>query len=219
MRRQAFILFFVTVSSCLAQVSAQMNGTGDLSHPTVDELHQKLSELVSRFKADEDEKRKNAEKAKVKGDKPAEGPSDEFRIVLERGGKRTALDRDHPVVLEEIIMKLSGTTVVAIELRFEEAAMRRQFSHKRSIKNDDIKKTTYGHITTYYHAEGDLDRSCETALDLYRRSPAWYPRSRRPGSGRQKTLGQEIKKRPEYGRTHPLGLCRKSSQTRRRFLS
>jgi len=156
MRRQAFILFSVAIASWMAPLSAQMNGTGDLSHPTVDELHIKLNELVSRFKADEDEKRKNAEKAKVTGNKPAEGPSDEFRIVLERGGKRTALDRDNPVVLEEIIMKMSGNNVVAIELRFEEAAMRRQFSHKRSIKNDDIKKTTYGHITTHYHAEGDL---------------------------------------------------------------
>lgn len=159
MRRQALILFFAALTSWVTPAAAQMNGTGDLSHPTIDELHQKLNELVSRFKADEDEKRKNAEKAKVKGDKPAEGPSDEFRIILERGGKRVALDRDNPVVLEEIIMKMSGNTVTAIELRYEEAALRRQFSHKRSIKNDDIKKTTYGHISLFYHAEGDTAKS------------------------------------------------------------
>ena len=109
MRRQAFILFFL---SAFTLAHAQQNGTGDLSHPTVDELHLKLNELVSRFKADEDQKRKNAQKAKVKGDAAPEGPSDEFRIVLERGGKRTALDRDNPVVLEEIVMKMSGNTVV-----------------------------------------------------------------------------------------------------------
>lgn len=158
MRRQAFILFFLALWGFPA-ASAQMNGTGDLSHPTVDELHLKLSELVSRFKADEAEKRKNAEKAKVKGDKPSEGPADEYRIVLERGGKRTALDRDNPVVLEEIVMKLNGNVVTAIELKYEEASLRRQFSHKRSIKNDDIKKTSYGHIALFYQAEGDVAKS------------------------------------------------------------
>lgn len=156
MRRQAFILFFLSIFT-LAQ--AQQNGTGDLSHPTVDELHLKLNELVSRFKADEDQKRKNAQKAKVKGDAAPEGPADEFRIVLERGGKRTALDRDNPVVLEEIVMKMSGNNVVSIDLKYEEAALRRQFIHKRSIKNDDIKKTTYGHLALYYHAEGDTSKS------------------------------------------------------------
>ena len=35
----------------------------------------------------------------------------------------------------------------------------RQFIHKRSIKNDDIKKTSYGHINLYYHAEGDISKS------------------------------------------------------------
>ncbi len=139
---------------------AQMNGTGDLSHPTVDELHLKLNELVSRFKADEDQKRRNAEQAKVKGDKPQNtGPSDECRIVLQRGGMRTAGDRDNPVVLEEVIMKMAGSNVVSIELKYEEAALRRQFIHKRSIKNDDIKKTSYGHINLYYHAEGDVSKS------------------------------------------------------------
>ncbi len=156
MRRQAFILFFLSIFT-LAQ--AQQNGTGDLSHPTVDELHLKLNELVSRFKADEDQKRKNAQKAKVKGDAAPEGPADEFRIVLERGGKRTALDRDNPVVLEEIVMKMSGNNVVSIDLKYEEAALRRQFIHKRSIKYDDIKKTTYGHLALYYHAEGDTSKS------------------------------------------------------------
>ncbi len=156
MRRQAFILFFLSTFT-LAQ--AQQNGTGDLSHPTVDELHLKLNELVSRFKADEDQKRKNAQKARVKGDAAPEGPADEFRIVLERGGKRTALDRDNPVVLEEIVMKMSGNNVVAVELKYEEAALRRQFIHKRSIKNDDIKKTSYGHVSLYYHAEGDTSKS------------------------------------------------------------
>ena len=156
MRRQAFILFFLSTFT-LAQ--AQQNGTGDLSHPTVDELHLKLNELVSRFKADEDQKRKNAQKARVKGDAAPEGPADEFRIVLERGGKRTALDLDNPVVLEEIVMKMSGNNVVAVELKYEEAALRRQFIHKRSIKNDDIKKTSYGHVSLYYHAEGDTSKS------------------------------------------------------------
>ncbi len=156
MRRQAFILFFLA-SFTLAH--AQQNGTGDLSHPTVDELHLKLNELVSRFKADEDQKRKNAQKAKVKGDTAPEGPADEFRIVLERGGKRTALDRDNPVVLEEMVMKMSGNNVVSVELKYEEAALRRQFIHKRSIKNDDIKKTTYGHLALFYHAEGDTSKS------------------------------------------------------------
>ena len=99
----------------MGAILAQMNGTGDLSHPTVDELHLKLNELVSRFKADEDQKRKNAEQAKVKGDKPQNtGPSDEFRIVLQRGGMRTSGDRDNPVVLEEVIMKMSGSNVVSI---------------------------------------------------------------------------------------------------------
>lgn len=144
----------------LSGVFGQMNGTGDLSHPTVDELHLKLNELVSRFKADEDQKRKNAAAAKVQGPKAQEeGPADEFRIILERGGKRTAGDKDNPVVLEEIIMKMSGTNVVSIDLRYEEAAMRRQFSHKRSIKNDDIKKTSYGHLQLHYHAQGDTPKS------------------------------------------------------------
>jgi len=156
MRRQAFILFFAATAVIGSPMFAQMNGVGELSHPTVDELHLKLNELVGRFRADEDEKRKNAEKAKVKGDKPSDSPSDEFRIVLERGGKRTALDKDNPVVLEEIVMKLSGKSIVSLELKYEEAAMRRQFSHKRAIKNDDIKKTSYGHITTFYQAEGDV---------------------------------------------------------------
>ena len=156
MRRQAFILFFLSIVN---MVYPQQNGTGDLSHPTVDELHLKLNELVSRFKADEDQKRKNAQKAKVKGDLPPEGPADEFRIVLDRGGKRTALDKDNPVVLEEIVMKMSGNNIVAIELKYEEAALRRQFIHKRSIKNDDIKKTSYGHLALYYHAEGDTPKS------------------------------------------------------------
>ncbi len=137
-----------------------MNGTGDLSHPTVDELHLKLNELVSRFKADEDQKRKNAEQAKVKGEKPQNtGPSDEFRIVLQRGGMRTAGDKDNPVVLEELIMKTAGGNVVSVELKYEEAALRRQFMHKRSIKNDDIKKTSYGHLSLFYHAQGDLSKS------------------------------------------------------------
>lgn len=137
-----------------------MNGTGDLSHPTVDELHQKLNELVSRFKADEEQRRKNAAAAKTQGNQPkAEGPSDEFRIILERGGKRTALDRDNPVVLEEVIMKLSGNNISSLELVYEEAAMRRQFTHKRSIKNDDIRKTSYGHLLLYYHAQGDTPKS------------------------------------------------------------
>ena len=130
MRRQAFILFLLTLSLPIGMAWAQMNGTGDLSHPTVDELHLKLNELVSRFKADEDQKRKNADQAKVKGDKPQNtGPSDEFRIVLQRGGMRTALDKDNPVVLEEVIMKMSGSNVVSIELKYEEAALRRQFVH------------------------------------------------------------------------------------------
>lgn len=160
MRRQAFILFLLTQCLPFGIAHAQMNGTGDLSHPTVDELHLKLNELVSRFKADEDQKRKNAEQAKVKGDKPQNtGPSDEFRIVLQRGGMRTAGDRDNPVVLEEVIMKMAGSNVVSIELKYEEAALRRQFIHKRSIKNDDIKKTSYGHINLYYHAEGDVSKS------------------------------------------------------------
>jgi|JI10StandDraft_1071094.scaffolds.fasta_scaffold479209_2 hypothetical protein len=160
MRRQAFILFLLTLSLPIGMAWAQMNGTGDLSHPTVDELHLKLNELVSRFKADEDQKRKNADQAKVKGDKPQNtGPSDEFRIVLQRGGMRTALDKDNPVVLEEVIMKMSGSNVVSIELKYEEAALRRQFVHKRSIKNDDIKKTSYGHISLFYHAEGDISKS------------------------------------------------------------
>lgn len=144
----------------MVAVSAQMNGTGDLSHPTVDELHQKLNELVSRFKADEDQKRKNAAAAKTQGDKAKdEGPADEFRIILERGGKRTAGDKDNPVVLEEMIMKLNGSGISSIELRYEEAAMRRQFSHKRSIRNDDIRKTSYGHLLLYYHAQGDTPKS------------------------------------------------------------
>jgi len=160
MRRQAFILFLLTLCLPIGMAWAQMNGTGDLSHPTVDELHLKLNELVSRFKADEDQKRKNADQAKVKGDKPQNtGPSDEFRIVLQRGGMRTALDKDNPVVLEEVIMKMSGSNVVSIELKYEEAALRRQFVHKRSIKNDDIKKTSYGHISLFYHAEGDISKS------------------------------------------------------------
>ncbi len=160
MRRQAFILFLLNLCIPFGIAHAQMNGTGDLSHPTVDELHLKLNELVSRFKADEDQKRKNAEQAKVKGDKPQNtGPSDEFRIVLQRGGMRTAGDRDNPVVLEEVIMKMAGSNVVSIELKYEEAALRRQFIHKRSIKNDDIKKTSYGHINLYYHAEGDVSKS------------------------------------------------------------
>lgn len=160
MRRQAFILFLLPLSLPIGMAWAQMNGTGDLSHPTVDELHLKLNELVSRFKADEDQKRKNADQAKVKGDKPQNtGPSDEFRIVLQRGGMRTALDKDNPVVLEEVIMKMSGSNVVSIELKYEEAALRRQFVHKRSIKNDDIKKTSYGHISLFYHAEGDISKS------------------------------------------------------------
>lgn len=137
-----------------------MNGTGDLSHPTVDELHQKLNELVSRFKADEEQRRKNAAVAKTQGNQPkSEGPSDEFRIILERGGKRTALDRDNPVVLEEVVMKLSGNNISSIELVYEEAAMRRQFMHRRSIKNDDIRKTSYGHLLLYYHAQGDTPKS------------------------------------------------------------
>lgn len=140
-------------------VHAQQNGTGDLSHPTVDELHLKLNELVSRFKADEDQKRKNAQKAKVKGDAAPEGPADEFPILLDRGGKRTALDRDNPVVLEEVILKMSGNNITSLELKYEEAALRRQFIHKRSIKNDDIKKTTYGHLALFYHAEGDTPKS------------------------------------------------------------
>lgn len=141
-------------------VPAQMNGAGDLSHPTVDELHQKLNELVSRFKADDDQKRKNAAAAKTQGNKAKpEGPSDEFRIILERGGKRTAGDRDNPVVLEEMIMKMSGSNVASIELVYEETAMRRQFTHKRSIKNDDIRKTSYGHLLLYYHAQGDTPKS------------------------------------------------------------
>lgn len=156
MRRQAFILFILCQFCGAYSISAQMNGVGDLSHPTVDELHLKLNELVGRFKADETEKRKNAEKAKVKGDKPSDSPTDEFRIVLERGGRRTALDRDNPVILEEIVMKLSGNTIISVELKYEEAALRRQFSHRRSIKNDDVKKTSYGHITTFYQAEGDV---------------------------------------------------------------
>ncbi|MBL8032995.1 MAG: hypothetical protein JNJ69_04800 [Leptospiraceae bacterium] len=156
MRRQAFILFFLSI---VHMVYPQQNGTGDLSHPTVDELHLKLNELVSRFKADEDQKRKNAQKAKVKGDTAPEGPADEFRIILERGGKRTALDKDNPVVLEEIVMKMSGNNIISIELKYEEAALRRQFIHKRSIKNDDIKKTTYGHLALFYHAEGDTSKS------------------------------------------------------------
>jgi hypothetical protein len=160
MRRQAFILFCLSVAVPLATLSAQMNGTGDLSHPTVDELHQKLNELVSRFKADEDQKRKNAAAARTQGDKPKdEGPADEFRIILDRGGKRTALDRDNPVVLEEVILKMNGSNIAAIELRYEEAAMRRQFMHKRSIKNDDIRKTSYGHLLLYYHAQGDTPKS------------------------------------------------------------
>ncbi len=160
MRRQAFILFLLTLCLPFGIAHAQMNGTGDLSHPTVDELHLKLNELVSRFKADEDQKRKNAEQAKVKGDKPQNtGPSDEFRIILQRGGMRTALDKDNPVVLEEVVMKMAGSNVVSIELKYEEAALRRQFIHKRSIKNDDIKKTSYGHISLFYHAEGDVSKS------------------------------------------------------------
>ncbi len=160
MRRQAFILFSIVIFSWVSVLGAQQNGTGDLSHPTVEELHKKLNELVIRFKADEDERRKNAEKAKVKGDKstPSCG-ADQFCIVLERGGKRTALDRDNPVVLEEIIMKISGNNITAIDLKYEEAALRRQFSHKRSIKNDDVKKTSYGHISLFYHAEGDTSKS------------------------------------------------------------
>ncbi|MBX3723007.1 MAG: hypothetical protein KF713_14295 [Turneriella sp.] len=160
MRRQAFILFSILIFSWVTATPAQMNGTGDLSHPTVEELHKKLNELVARFKADEDERRKNAEKAKVKGDKTTSNCApDQFCITLERGGKRTALDRDNPVVLEEIVMKMNGGNITAIELKYEEAALRRQFSHKRSIKNDDIKKTSYGHISLYYHAEGDTAKS------------------------------------------------------------
>jgi hypothetical protein len=159
MRRQAFILFLIFALLKSGAIGAQMNGMGELSHPTVDELHQKLNELVSRFKADEEQKRKNAEKAKIKGDKPSSGPSDEFRIILARGGMRTAGDRDNPVVLEELVMKLSGNNIVSIELKFEEAALRRQFVHKRIIRNDDIKKTTYGHISIFYHAQGDVDKS------------------------------------------------------------
>jgi len=156
MRRQAFILILTVFYSW--GINAQMNGSGGLSHPTVDELHLKLNELVGRFKADEDQKRKNAQKANIKGEKPPEGPADEFRILLDRGGKRTAGDRDFPVILEEIILKLSGNNIVSVELKYEEAAMRRQFSHRRSIKNDDVKKTTYGHITLFYKAEGDTPK-------------------------------------------------------------
>ena len=160
MRRQAFILFCLSLAIPLTTLSAQMNGTGDLSHPTVDELHQKLNELVSRFKADEEQKRRNAAAAKTQGDntKP-ESSSDEFRIILERGGKRTALDKDNPVVLEEFIMKLNGNNISSIEIVYEEAALRRQFKHKRSIKNDDVRKTSYGHLLLYYHAEGDTPKS------------------------------------------------------------
>ncbi|MCS6972442.1 MAG: hypothetical protein NZL89_05390 [Leptospiraceae bacterium] len=159
MKTYVLIGLFISGFAFSRALQAQMNGAGDLSHPTVDELHQKLNELVSRFRADEEQRRKNAAAAKTQGDKKEEPPSDEFRILLERGGKRTALDRDNPVVLEEIILKMAGNNIAAIELRYEEAAMRRQFSHKRSIKNDDVRKTTYGHIVLYYHAQGDLPKS------------------------------------------------------------
>lgn len=137
-----------------------MNGAGDLSHPTVDELHKKLNELVSRFKADEDEKRKNADAAKTSKDKKQDqGPSDEFRILLDMGGKRTAGDRDNPVIFEEMVLKLAGGNIVSVDLRYEEAALRRQVMAKRSIFNDDIKKTSYGHLKLSYQAQGDLPKS------------------------------------------------------------
>ena len=44
---------------------------------------------------------------------------------------------------------MSGNNVVSVDLKYEEAALRRQFIHKRSIKNDDIKKTTYGHLSLH----------------------------------------------------------------------
>ncbi|HRP70727.1 MAG TPA: hypothetical protein PLY93_14470, partial [Turneriella sp.] len=56
------------------------------------------------------------------------------------------------------IMKMNGNNIQGIELKYEETALRRQFSHKRSIKNDDISKTSYGHISLYYHAEGDTPK-------------------------------------------------------------
>lgn len=144
----------------MAMASAQMNGVNDLSHPTVDELHQKLNELVMKFKADDDQKRRNAAAARPPGDKQKdEALADEFRIVLDRGGKRTPLDRDNPVVLEEIVMKMTATGIASLEMLYEEAAMRRQFMHKRSIRNDDFRKTTYGHLLLYYHAQGDLPKS------------------------------------------------------------
>ncbi|MBV6492410.1 MAG: hypothetical protein LDLANPLL_00403 [Turneriella sp.] len=162
MRRQAFILFPIVALLWTYPVTAQMNGTTDLSHPTVDELHKKLNALVVRLKNDEEQKRKNSgqkEPQKVKQPPDTNCPEGSFCIVLERGGKRLVLDRDNPVVFEEIVMKMNGNNIQGIELKYEEAALRRQFSHKRSIINDDISKTSYGHINLYYHAEGDVAKS------------------------------------------------------------
>jgi len=156
------MLFVVFCPILLAQ--GQQNGVAELSHPTVDELHQKLNELVQRVVYEEQEKQKNLEKAKISsGAKvdPAAKSKDPgvFPILLEMGGKRTALDRDYPVVYEEILLTLQNGAISSIELKYEESALRRQFTQRRVIKNDDIKKTTYGHITMSYEASGDTPKS------------------------------------------------------------
>lgn len=152
------LIIQISVIICsLTGAYAETDRSTALTHPTVDELHKKLNDLVQRVKADDEEKLRNSPGG-LKDGKETSRASDEFRILLERGGKRVALDRDNPVVLEEIVLKISGNNITSVELKYEEASLRRQFFHRRSIKNDDARKTAYGHIRLYYHAEGDTPK-------------------------------------------------------------
>lgn len=134
-------IILVALLLCLTALQAQekktASGSFEVTNATVDELHKQLNDRVQKYIGDE--KREKLE------------------IILQRGKMNRALDRNFPVVLEQIVIGLSNGNVTSIEMYYEEAAMRKMYTETRILKNPSASDSNLGRISLSYSATGALD--------------------------------------------------------------